>query len=273
MKVHFFEKQILNDFYKFLSISSSILSLLFLFLPDLCFCIKKILLVILVIFIIIVYFSIFIYYKFKRKIKLKINNTIVNIFFGDIFKMRGKKVIGFNEYFDTIVDESVIISSSLNGQLVKKLGKDKIDDSLNKDKDLVPIEINKNRKKGKTKKYQLGTIHKIGDYFLLALTHFNEKNEAYLLSNDYAKCLLEMWKHLNESYAQEEIFIPLLGAGITRIIDNSNVELQELLEIMLKTLEISKLTFKEPSTINIVLFDRKNSIHKFNFAKLKYLYK
>ena len=52
-----------------------------------------------------------------------------------------------------------------------------------------------------------------------------------------------MWKHLNESNTQEVIYIPLLGAGITRIIDNSNVKLQELLEIMLKTLEISKQMF------------------------------
>lgn len=55
-----------------------------------------------------IYIGLFIYYKNYKKVTLVINNTIVKIFFGDIFKMPGKKIIAFNEYFDTIVDEKII---------------------------------------------------------------------------------------------------------------------------------------------------------------------
>lgn len=271
LKVKFFEKKVVLDFTKIVSVVSSTISVLF--LPNLDQCTKYVLLSFFVLSIISIYLGVYFYHKHRKKVKLKINNTIVNIFFGDIFKMKGFKVIAFNEYFDTLVDEDIITSKSLNGQLVKKLGKDKIDQSIDKDKKLNCIETNKIRCKGKQRKYQLGTIHKLGDYFLLAFTHFNEKNEAELFANDYAKCLLEMWKHLNEKYAQSEIFIPLLGGGITRILDNRDVEEQELLEIMLNTLEISKLTFKKPSTINIVLYNDGNSFSNYNFARIKQLFK
>lgn len=215
----------------------------------------------------------FVYYKVNKSIKLKINNTTVNIFFDDIFSMRGVKVIAFNEYFDTAVDDEIISKKSLNGQLVNKFGKSIIDKSINSDKDLKFIDINDSRLKGKKNKYELGTIHKFKDYFLLAFSHFNEKNEAELYSNDYARCLLEMWRNLNVKYSQKEIFIPLLGGGITRILDNKTVEEQELLEIMLNTLKMSKQTFKKPSTINIVLYNDKSNYKNFNFAKIKDMFK
>ena len=90
---------------------------------------------------------------------------------------------------------------------------------------------------------------------VVAILHrLNDDNEAELLSNEYANCLLDMWKQLNKYYAQNTINIPLLGSGITRILDNIEVSNQELLEIMLETLKISKMTFKEPSQINIILY-------------------
>lgn len=273
MKVKFFEKKIMIDYAKIISILSTIISFLLLFIPDLCQCLKNILFIILLVIFFVIYVIIYFKNKTYKKVKLNINNTKVNIFFADIFNQKGMKVIGFNEYFDTVVDGNIIVETSLNGQLVKKMGKEKIDKSLKNDKNLRHIEENNNRKPGKSKKYKLGTIHKIEEYFILAFTHFNDKNEAYLYSNDYAQCLLEMWKHLNEKYSQEEVYIPLLGGGITRIIDNKIVEDQELLEIMLNTLKISKQTFKEPSTINIVLSDKKNNFGKFNLSKIKYMFK
>lgn len=273
MKIRFFEKKVRSDFTKIISIVSSIISIIFLFSPDICNCIKLWLFIGFLFLIACIYLIVYFYHKKSKKIKLKINNTIVNVFFGNIFEMPGKKVIAFNEYFDTLVDERIITSKSLNGQLVKKLSYQKIDRSINNDKNLVSIEMNEHRPRGKKKKYQLGSIHMIEDYFLLALTHFNEKNEAEIFSNDYAKCLLEMWKQLNNKYAQEEIFIPLLGGGITRILDNRAIEEQELLEIMLNTLEISKLTFKKPSTINIVLYNDEQSYNNYNFARIKQLFK
>ena len=84
-----------------------------------------------------------------------------------------------------------------------------------------------------------------------------------------------MWRQLNAHYAQLTINIPLLGDGITRILDNTSITKQELLEIMLETLKISKMTFKEPSEINIVLYPGKNSEnYKFyDLSKIKMMFR
>lgn len=275
MKIKFFEKKVVRDYLKTISILNSIIAFIFLFLPELSCCTKLWIFLGFVFILIAIYIIIYLYHKNTKHVYLKINNTIVNIFFGDLFESKGMKVIAFNEYFDTLVDDDIIAKKSLNGQIVNNVGKGNIDESINKDIRLKIIEVNKNRKKGNKNKYQLGSIHKYKDYFLLAFTHFNFSNEAELFSTEYAKCLLEMWKELNTQYAQEEIFIPLLGGGITRILDNRNAEEQELLEIMLNTLEISKFTFKKPSKINIVLYNDKDNAgyKKYNFAKIKQLFK
>lgn len=224
------------------------------------------------------YIIIALYQLNSKKVHLTINNTKVNIIFDDILTKKGIKVIAFNEYFDTEVDNVVISHASLNGQVIDKklIDKSSLDVSVIRNSTLKKGEVNENRLFGKKQKYVIGQIHKYNDeFFVLAFTKFNEKNEANLSSNEYSCCLLEMWKQLNTYYAQSVINVPLLGDGITRILDNKSITKQELLEIMLQTLKISKMTFKEPSEINIVLYAGKdNSNFKyFDFSKIKMMFK
>lgn len=257
----------------------SVLSTVVLFVPNIPDeeqYIKYILGVVLIFILILSYFFISLYQIHSRKVKLKINNTEVNIIFGNIFELDGKKVIGFNEYFDTQVDDIVICHSSLNGQVIDKkyINRELFDKEVLENKELQKGRCNFKRKVGKKQSYTLGQIQPFEDYFALSLTRFNDKEEAYLYSNDYANCLLEMRRQLNRYYAQNVVNIPLLGAGITRIVDNMNVSNQELLEIMLQTLKISKMTFKEPSKINIVLYPGKKNeeFAKYDLVKIKSLF-
>lgn len=50
---------------------------------------------------------------FKDGISLNIRGIKVNIRKGDIFKTNGWKVIAFNEYFDTQVDDVIIAHNTL----------------------------------------------------------------------------------------------------------------------------------------------------------------
>lgn len=223
------------------------------------------------------YFIIAIFQAKSKKAKLLINNTEVNIYFGDIFKQDGKKVIAFNEYFDTQVDDVIIAKKSLNGQVLDKgyIDKDKFDSAVAENKELLTNGVNSKRKMGKLQKYKLGQIQPFNDYYALAFTKFDSDNKANLSSIEYSTCLLEMWRQLNKIYAQNVVNIPLLGSGITRIVDSCNITNQELLEIMLQTLSISKMTFKEPSTINIVLYPGENDcdIKKYDFIRIKSIFK
>lgn len=256
----------------------SILSFIAWFLPDIANNIKYIIGGILLALLIVSYIGIAIYQSKCHIVHLTINNTKVNILFGDIFRQKGIKVIAFNEYFDSQVDDSVIDHASLNGQVFDKglIDKKAFDLSVQEDTSLETAGTNTNRIKGKKIKYKIGEIHKYNnEFFALSFTKFNKKNEANLYSNEYSCCLLKMWRQLNTYYAQSIINVPLLGDGITRILDNTSITKQELLEIMLETLKISKMTFKEPSEINIVLYpgDNNSNYKYFDFNKIKMMFK
>lgn len=120
-----------------------------------------------VVILLISYFLIYWYEIKTKKIKLVINNTEVNILFGDIFKMKGKKVIAFNEYFDTQVDDLIIAKKSLNGQAIINgaINKEKFDQLVQNNVDLIKTGINQDRKVGKQQKYELGQIQPYEDFF------------------------------------------------------------------------------------------------------------
>lgn len=277
---NFFNKYCFEIWAKYCLTVFSILSTVMLFvpnIPDNKQFIKYIVAGCLVFLLLISYVLIYTYQISSKKVKLIINNTEVNILFGDIFKCEGKKVIAFNEYFDTQVDDVIIAKKSLNGQLIINglIDKNEFDKLVNNNDVLVKDMNYSKRKQGKTQKYKLGQIQPYKDFFALAFTYFNDDNEAHLYSNQYSNCLLEMWKQLNKYYAQEEVNIPLLGAGITRILDNVEVSNQELLEIMLQTLRISKMTFKIPSKINIILYsgEKDKEMKKYDLIRIKSIFR
>ena len=55
-----------------------------------------------------------------KNITLTVEGSTVNITTGDIFKAEGFKAIAFNEDFDTLVDDKMISSHSLNGIFLKE---------------------------------------------------------------------------------------------------------------------------------------------------------
>lgn len=194
--------------------------------------------------------------NFKNKAKIRINNSTVNIIFGDIFKQRELKVIAFNEYFDTLVDDKIISHASLNGQYLDKHISDieQLDLDIEGDARLKERITDRNfeRKSGKKVKYKLGSIHLHGDYILLAFSHFDENNRARLTLQEYTDCLMNMWNEIDMIYSGKTVSVPLLGNGVTRFKD-CKVNEQELLDIILCTYRISKVKFTYPACLNIVL--------------------
>lgn len=55
----------------------------------------------------------------SNHININVEGSDVTIKVGDIFQQPGLKVIAFNEYFDTQVDNRIIAESSLNGTFIK----------------------------------------------------------------------------------------------------------------------------------------------------------
>lgn len=192
--------------------------------------------------------------------KLKINSSDVTIKYGDLFTENGFKVIAFNEYFDTQVDNKVITESSLNGIFINEHsgGASTVDNAISNE-----IRLRKNIDKynvprpygGKSIKYKLGSICQYNEFFLLALSHFDDDNKAYISVEDYISCLMHMWNELDIFYAGRPIVLPLLGSGITRF-NNSDITPQELLKYILITFKVSKVKLNNTSSLTIVLSDK-----------------
>lgn len=186
----------------------------------------------------------------KRETEVVINGFKVNIIFGDIFLQDGLKVIPFNEHFDTQVDGIIVTPTSLNGIYLDRYCeiKDRIEDEISK---IKPIG-QKKRVNGRKDKYKLGTICKVDEYLLMALTNFDNENRANLDRKKYFDCMMNFWNELDVIHGGYPVSIPLLGSGITRFNDGY-ISKQELLNLILYSLKLSRFQIPADSQLTIVI--------------------
>lgn len=259
MKVKFYNKKLWTNFIKIVSVVSAILSII-LTVVDIDQKIRLIISVVILVILVIVFLVMWYIANHMDEKKLKINSSNVTIKYGNLFEENGIKVIAFNEYFDTQVDNKVIAESSLNGIFISEHseGASAIDDAIDKEVRLKKSVVKENVSRpygGKSIKYQLGCICSYDEYFLLAFSHFDDDNKAYISVEDYITCLMHMWNELDTYYAGRPIVLPLLGSGITRF-NNSDITPQELLRYIIMTYKASKVKFNNTASLTIVLSDK-----------------
>ena len=202
--------------------------------------------------------------RYSNSIKLNINNIIIEIKEGDLFSTNDWKVIPFNEFFDTQVDDIVIAHNTLNGIFIDRHVEniEKLENTIEN----APIIRSITRRQVNNKVcHQLGRIIPFeNQYLLLAFSHF-EENQAKLTHSQYEACLRTMWREISRTYANRPVFLPLLGSGITRF-DNPVIKTeQQLLKCLLCTLKTSNVTINQK--ISIVLTP--SAIKKVNLYELK----
>lgn len=194
-----------------------------------------------------------------------INGKEITIKNGDIFKASGLKVIPFNERYDTKVDDIVISHNSLNGIMIDNYVTN-IEDLNNIIKiasdekvELSPI------KKKNVLIYPLGRIIKYNDFLMLAMTHFDAQNQAYINVSEYEVMLTNMWNEIRRVYAGKKIVLPLIGSGITTMTGTKEKNNTMLLKCILCTLRRSR--FQPTNGITIVLTDE--AINSIDMVKIK----
>ncbi|MDW8550438.1 DUF6430 domain-containing protein [Epilithonimonas ginsengisoli] len=194
---------------------------------------------------------------------------------GNLFNEQGFKVIPFNEYFDTVVDDKIISNSSLNGIYVKKNfldNVDKLDNFIVANSDELDIIDNQTYRRlgGKLVKFKLSTIFVYEDFILTAFTKFDEHNKAILTMPEYIEFLINFWDRVNRVYAQKTVSVPIFGSGITRIKEHKNISDEDLLKIMLWTFKLSEMKFKHPAKLTIVVHEDKiGQINLFNIKSIE----
>ncbi len=278
IKVNFFDKSLWKRYFSVLSIVSVIMSfvLIGVDIPD-----EDKLTTMIVLFLVLIITYLLMWAQANRSddVTLNINNSSVRIKVGDIFedqeyKKDGDeesplKVVAFNEYFDTQVDNRIISKRTLNGRYINEqiYNIEEFDRSLDSELAEKMIGSNENRKAGKKKKYKLGTIFQHGNYLLTAFSKFDDDNRAHLHMNDYINFLINFWNEVDIVYGGRTVVIPLLGSGMTRFKGYDMVSEQELLELLIWSFKVSRIKFKHPAHVCIVI--HKSSKDKINFYKLR----
>ncbi|MET3356849.1 UNVERIFIED_ORG: hypothetical protein ABIC58_000196 [Leuconostoc holzapfelii] len=213
-----------------------------------------------------------------KKTVLTHDGSTIEIKQGDILSDDYKKdniirVFNFNEFFDTEIDQQLISSKTLNGQVLNKEFKDKISDldkRIQEDDHLKRnvIENDVPRIKGKHTKYHLGTIFTANNNtFFTALTHFDDENKAILSISDYIRFLMNFWDEIDNLYDGNTVVITLFGEGRTRLDNNTKYQPQELLKIILWTFKLRKLKFEMPDKLVILMDNDANA--KIDYFHLK----
>ena len=192
-------------------------------------------------------------FKQKKPIHFSINGNQGEIRSGDIFLTDGLKVIPFNEYYDTIVDDVIISKKSLNGVFIADHVQDvaalneRINNADNDSSSLESIEEH-----GR-KRYPLGRIIPYEGYLLLAFSHFNANNEAHIDVSDYEKCLFQMWREIRRTHSGKDVVLPLIGSGITTFDGIMKKDNTDLLKCILCTLRSSGVQLN--GKVSIILTD------------------
>jgi len=197
-----------------------------------------------------------------RGYETRINGKPVSIIIGDLFKQEGSKVIPFNERFDTQVDDVIIAHQTLNGIMIDKYVVDKNKLSATIENAKSDASKLKSNKKGI---FPLGRIIVFEDFLMLAFTHSDDQNVAYIDVSEYEQVLLNMWAEMRRVYAGKEINLPLIGSGITTLVGSTTKDYTNLLKCMLCTLDRSN--FQPVKGVKIVL--TKEAIKQIDMNRIK----
>jgi len=270
VKVPLFDKRVRSTFGTVVAWAISIFSVVIVFFPITSDRAKWIVMTILLVLMLCIYIIVWIAYNHLKSIKIKIRQTRIVIKEGDLFSESGQKVIAFNEYFDTQVDDIIIAKGSLNGQFITKNITDvkEFDNYIRRflrKNDKTPTLVDNRRKTGKKEKYELGTVVAYNDYFFVAYAKFDEKNRAYLNKEDLARVYINMWTEIDRYKACNSIVMPVLGSnGMVRKIGFTP---QQMIEMLLWSFRISDIDLTRTATLKIVV--HKSMVKDIDFSGLK----
>ncbi len=270
-KVMIFDRRVREIFSQINSVVCGTLSLtvIFIDIPGKC---KTTFALIFVLLEAVIYLGIWLWSNRLNKINIQVEGSEVTIQVGDIFLQQGFKVIAFNEYFDTQVDNRIISDQSLNGIFIKEhlnIPVSDLDIHIQKYQFEINeiIESNVPRSLGKKVRYQIGSICVYKDFLLTAFSKFDTNNKANLTMPEYLEFLIRFWDKVNIVYSQKDVSTAIFGSGITRIKGHKNISDEDLLKIMLWTFRISEMRFKYPARLTIVI--HKDKIDKINLLDIK----
>ena len=184
----------------------------------------------------------------------------VYVHFGDIYspeiigknyRERRNLVIPVNRCFDTLVDNDLISSKTIHGNLMQKLynsnhfTQEELDEKINESLLVQKLKyetLSKEEKpKGNLNRYEVGSIAEVKEnenlvYFFLGLSKFNEKLCASTTISEYVTAIQKLIEFCNERSQGYPIVMPILGSGLSR----TNIEIQNTVKYIIDVLRINR---------------------------------
>lgn len=191
-----------------------------------------------------------IYQVARRSILINGKNYSIKISYGDIFKQKDCKiVIPFDECFTSTVGNEIadINPGSICGQYLMA------NNSINIQQLIATSNL---KPKGKSKydnkdRYESGRVLLQDRFLLLAFAKLDKVGKGILTRKEYIDSLSVLWEEIDNHYGQQDVCIPILGSGTTRIGDNELTQ-QELLDIIINSYKLSVHKIKKPYKLRIV---------------------
>jgi hypothetical protein len=205
--------------------------------------------------------------KYQVDFKISNTDTTIELFFGDLFREEGLRVIPVNEFFDSEIGKPVS-EVSLHGILIKNHMDGKsfdniVDCQLSEDKS----ENEPNKTRGKNKRYPIGTTVKIttdADYLLFALAETDPNTcKARCDIATMWKALERFWQKARSETGGKPINIPLVGSGLSGV----GLPARDLLNLII--LSVIKITQKEKITSKIRIVLPKDRFEELDLRSIK----
>lgn len=197
------------------------------------------------------------YLSCRESVRIKGHNYSIKIVYGDLFQIGScKKVIPFDECFTTSIGDypSDIKRSSVCGQYLEANPIQDMQKLIDATK-LNPVK-SKSKYQKKTR-YESGKLVPNGNYLLMAFAKLDEKGLGELTRDEFLDGLSTLWREIDTYYGQENVCIPILGSGITRMKGESLTQ-QQLLDIIIASYRLSPRKIKAPYQLYIVCQKQEN---------------
>ena len=201
---------------------------------------------------------------FRKTVSIDSNgfDTKIVVKFGDLLAQEGWKSIAVNDFFDSKVDDIIISSNSLHGQVIKKYWpNNSVGWQAQIYEDLKGLSARRSKRaEGNTKLYPIGTTAQatVHDHKFLftALTHTDEATFQTTASAETLICAVRgMLTKARSVCSNEPLFIPLMGTGLGRLGTKHAIVVDLILVAIFEETKLSKVT----DTITIVISNDKSS--------------
>ncbi|WP_244188676.1 macro domain-containing protein [Streptomyces yokosukanensis] len=155
---------------------------------------------------------------------------------GDLFDQEDANlVVGFSDTFDTFADDVVISRESVQGQLVDRLFEGRhrlLDDKLRRGLgEFTPLatESVRAKRRGRRVRYPVGTVVAVPvgrrRVFALAYSRLGNDLRARSGPDDLRLSLERLWPSVARHGLFKPVAIPLIGAGLSRIVELDRTQL------------------------------------------------